>query len=148
MTYYCVSDSLAWLTPVAAAAVIVVGNIRINVVNRRRTAADEHRKHLYGLLTLAAEYWTKTHPDRNDRRLLEARLLAGKLAASSQAIGLRAYSRRLKTWHDRTIQFRLDLMDALTGGCFQQDAWSPDPGRVNNAAKAIAQITTQLTRAS
>ena len=138
------------IIPILAACLIVAGNYYFQQrLNPRLRASEDLKKLLYDLLPLAAEYWASDLKNRKeDRKRCEARILAAKLTVSIQCRHMSLHSRKLKEWYNNIQQSRLDLMDALTGGCFQQALWQSDPQRVNRAAKEISYIVSALIRAT
>ena len=118
-------------------------------LNPRLRASEDLKKLLYDLLPLAVEYWASDWQDKQEeRKRCEASVLAAKMTVSIQCRHMSLHSRKLKAWHCNTRKSRLDLMDALTGGCFQQALWQSDPQRVNRAAKEISHIVSALIRAT
>ena len=144
-------DRLVAFTPllssVVAALVVLYGNYRLqHRVGRRLRDAEELKRRLYELVDLASRYWTAASRGAEEREL-EARILASKLIILLEFEVIRNHSRKLRGWHLETEGSRLDLMDAVTGGCFQQQDWSPDPQRVALAAREVARILASLSRA-
>ena len=118
-------------------------------LNPRLRASEDLKKLLYDLLPLAVEYWASDWQDKlEDRKRCEAKVLAAKMTVSIQCRHMSLHSRKLKAWHCNMRQSRLNLMDALTGGCFQQALWQSDPQRVNRVAKEVNHIVSALIRAT
>ena len=78
---------------------------------------------------------------------MEARILAEKTIVISQIYEMCRHTKRLREWYEVTRETRLDLIDALTGGCFQQKTWSPDPNRFLRAARTITSLVSSLNKA-
>ena len=140
------------LTPLvaalAAATIAVYGNRRLQSgLGRRLREAEEIKQQLYHILTTTADYWAISGRNRKEREMLEARILAEKNIVISQFAEVQRHTRKLRKWYPDTLETRLDLIDALTGGCFQQKTWSPDPKRVLLAARTIRSLVSSLNRA-
>lgn len=141
------SGGIAIVSAVLGAAVIVHGNhyLQRGVVRRHRSA-DDLKNRLYEFLDLAVRYWTGAAGE--PRATMEARILASWAVVASGCSDMRLHSRALQDWYHDTGQARRDLLDAVTGGCFQQMDWIPDPARTNRAAKHVVSIASKLDRAS
>lgn len=138
-----------WITiisTVLGAAIIVCGNhyLQHGVVRRHR-GADDLKHRLYEFLDMAVRYWTATSSE--PRSTMEARILASWAVIASECNDMMVRSQALRGWYRDTDQARRDLLDAVTGGCFQQTDWSPDPVRANRAAKHVVSITSKLNHA-
>lgn len=59
--------------------------------------------------------------------VLEAKVLATKLIVMAELRRVRDHSKRLRRWYYDTEEARLELIDAATGGCFQQETGPPTP---------------------
>ena len=117
-------------------------------VGRSVRDADDLKRRLYDLLDLAAKYWLSENPEEKFRLELEARIIASQLIVSSELREMKRYSKKLQQWYGKTESIRLDLMDAVSGGSFQQrNGWHRDPGRVSRAARAIQRIISALNHA-
>ncbi len=116
-------------------------------VNRRRRAADELKQRLYDFLELAAAYWISSSSPSVSRRGLEAKITTSQHVILAECNEMAAYSKKLGVWHCEMQKDRLDLMDAVTGGVFQQRNWQEDPQRVTKAAIAMINIVHSLYRA-
>ena len=143
-----------WITIISAvlgaavgAAVIVYGNhyLQRGVVRRHRSA-DDLKNRLYEFLDLAVRYWTDAGSE--PRPTMEARILASWAVITSGCNDMASHSQPLREWYRDTEQTRRDLLDAVTGGCFQQKDWSPNRGHANRAAKHVVSIASKLDRAS
>ena len=136
----------AWsLAPIGAALLAAFVTLwgdhwRQNRLGRRIRDADEVKTRLYGFLTPVAEYWMANKRDR----VLEAKILATKLIVVAELDQMQRHSMRLRRWYRDTEKCRLDMIDAATGGCFQQDDWAPDPSRVTIVAREIGRIMRTL----
>lgn len=128
------------------AAVIVFGNhyLQRGVVRRHRSA-DDLKNRLYEFLDLAARYWTDAGSE--PRSTMEARILASWTVIASECDDMTSRSQALRGWYRDTGQARRDLLDAVTGGRFQQTDWIPDPVRATRAAKHVVSIASKLDRA-
>ena len=92
---------------------------------------------------LVAEYWMAETRDP----VLEARIIAAKFTVIAELGHMRGESMRLRRWYSATAACRLDMIDAATGGCFQQQAWASDPARVMIVARATGRIVRTLRAA-
>ena len=139
----------AWsLVPIGAALlaafVALVGNHWLqNRLGRRVRGAEEVKTRLYGFLALVAEYWMAERRDS----VLEAKVLATKLIVVAELDQMQHHSMRLRRWFQDTQERRLDMIDAATGGCFQQSDWTPDPSRVLIVAREMGRIIRTLRAA-
>ena len=139
----------AWIAIISAvlgAGIIVCGNhyLQRGVVRRHRSA-DDLKNRLYEFLNLAVLYWTDAGSE--PRSTMEARILASWAVIASGCDDMMSRSRALRGWYRDTGQARRDLLDAVTGGRFQQTDWSPDPIRATRAAKHVVSIASKLDRA-
>lgn len=139
---------MSWLTPlvtaVLAALLALAGNYWLqNRSGRRIRDADEVRRHLYDFLALVTEYWMAERRDA----LLEAKVLATKWIVMTELRRIQGHSRRLRRWYRDTEERRLDMIDAATGGCFQQENWMADPSRALLVAREVSHILGELRRA-
>lgn len=112
-------------------------------LGRRIRAADEVKTRLYDFLALVAEYWMAETRDS----VLESKMLATKLIVIAELDQMRHHSTRLQRWFLDTQECRLDMIDAATGGCFQQNSWAPDPSRVLKVAREMGRILRTLSDA-
>ena len=136
------------LAALVGTAIAIFGSRRLQSgLGRRLQEAEEIKQRLYGVLTLAADYWAVSQHSQKEQEVLEARILAEKHIVLSQCAEVQRHTRRLRKWYGETGRDRLDLIDALTGGCFQQRTWSPDPTRVLVAARKIRSLISSLNRA-
>ena len=135
------------LSALFAALVVLLGNHRLQRrLGKRLRDVEELRTRLYNLVTLLSDYWTHDCRPLSRRQELEARIVAEKHIVVSQLEEMGNQTKKLKGWHRETTEQRLDLIDAMTGGCFQQRAWSPAPERVALAAGKIHQLVSSLNR--
>ena len=141
------SGWIAIISAVLGAAVIVYGNhyLQRGVVRRHRSA-DDLKNRLYEFLDQAVRYWTGAGSE--PRPTMEARILASWAVIASGCVDMMSHSRALRSWYRDTERDRRDLLDAVTGGCFQQTNWSPDPARATRAAKHAVSIASKLDHAS
>lgn len=136
------------LSPFLVAFFVLYGNGWMQRrLGRRLRDADELKRRLYDLLELASEYWTAHTSATSPRAALEAKMLASKSILTTECNEMARYSKKLKAWLQTTEPHRVEFMDAVTGGSFQQSAWLPDPRRVTRAATAIQQVVSALNRA-
>ena len=137
---------IAIISAVLGAAVVVCGNhyMQRGVVRRHRSA-DDLRNRLFEFLDLAVRYWTAAGSE--PRSTMEARILASWAVIASGCGDMASRSRALQGWYRDTEQARRDLLNAVTGGRFQQKDWSPDPARATRAAKHVVLIASKLDRA-
>lgn len=139
---------LSSLVPFAAAffaaVLALAGNYWLQHRSGRRIRdADEVRSRMYDFLSLVAEYWTAERRDP----VLEARVLAAKLIVMVELREMQSHSKRLRRWYTITEDRRLDMIDAATGGCFQQEDWTADPNRVLIVAREMGHILRALRQA-
>ena len=139
----------AWsLVPIGAALlaafVALWGNHWLrNRLGRRVRDAEEVKTRLYGFLALVAEYWMAEQRDP----VLEAKVLATKLIVVAELDQMQHHSMRLRRWFQDTQECRLNMIDAATGGCFQQSDWTSDPSRVPVVAREMGRIVRTLRAA-
>ena len=74
---------------------------------------------------------------------MEAHILASWAVIASGCDAMASRSRALRGWCRDTGQARRDLLNAVTGGRFQQTDWIPDPARATRAAKHVVSITSK-----
>ena len=130
-----------------AASLVLYGNYYLQSrVARRLRDADEIKRLLYELLDLTVSYWTVQLEDC-DRRSMEAKIISSQLRLSSELNEMQRHSRKLRAWHGESESQRLDLMDAVSGGCFQQKNWQTDNRRAAKAGREIGRIVRALNRA-
>ena len=135
------------LAALAAATIALYGNRRLQSgLGRRLRETEEIKQRLYHVLTLAADYWAISRP-KKEREVMEVRIVAENNIVISQCVEVQRHTRKLRKWYQETHEDRLDLIDVLTGGCFQQKTWSPDPERVLVAARTIGSLVSSLNRA-
>ena len=141
--------ALGWaLLPLAAALVAafiaLIGNHRLQTRSGRRIRdADELKRRLYDFLALVAEYWMGEERDL----ALEAKVLATKLIVLAELQQMGQHSMPLLRWYRDTEDCRLAMIDAATGGCFQQRNWKSDPSRVMVMARELGRIIRKLREA-
>ena len=76
---------------------------------------------------------------------MEAELIAAQHVVIAEFTVLRRVNKRIeRSWQD-VEDIQLDLLDAATGGSFQQTAWNPDPQRVMRTARIVTRIVRMLT---
>ncbi|MYB14611.1 MAG: hypothetical protein F4X42_15330 [Rhodospirillaceae bacterium] len=151
----CQSDEVSYLqllvplvASIIAAVLIVLGNYRLqNRIGRQIRAVEGLRDRLYDFLELGSQYWTSFAKNIEDRKMLEAKMMALSLIISSDFKQIEGSSKKLGRAISKTRKARLDLMDAATGGCFQQAKWRPEPYRVTRMAKEIGYIVIELNKA-
>lgn len=134
------------LIALASAALAVAGHYYINHrLARRRLAADELKRSLFEYLKLVAEYWISTKQrEKSDRVSIEARILAMGSVIELRSLELKSQSKKLNDWYVNSKNYRMDLFDSATGGCFQQQDWNPEPKRFQNATKVVTRIVIDL----
>lgn len=129
--------------PVLASVLVIVGNyILQQKIDRRRRDAHELKERYYKLLGLASRYWTSDSRSTE----LEAQISSMQLIISSECNQVKGYSRKLGSWYSESVDSRLDLMDTVSGGCFQQVEWHPAPERVSKAGLEISRIIGSLSK--
>ena len=114
-------------------------------VEKRQRDAEALRGMLYQLADLVSRYWADDH--NTPRPLLEGRILSQQDLVIRALSDMKEHSRRLKKWHESTETNRLNLLEAASGGPFQQGQWQPDKDRIRTASREIAQIVSELSRA-
>ena len=135
---------VALASALVAALIALFGNHWVqNRSGRRIRDADDLKRHLYDFLALVAEYWMAE--TRNP--VLEARIVAAKFIVMGELGHMQRRSGRLRRWYRATATDRLDMIDAATGGCFQQHDWAPDPSRALIVARATGRIVRALREA-
>ena len=138
---------VAFVSSLVGALVVLYGNYRLQrrLIQRLREA-DDLKQSLYDLVALASTYWTLAD-EGPSRRSLEGRIVAAQQVVLSKCREMRRHSRKLRRWHEDTEDRRLDLIDALSGGCFQGDTWEAEPGRVARVGRVVGELVTSLNRA-
>ncbi len=130
----------------ASATIALAGNYYINHrLARRRLAADELKRSLFEYLKLVAEYWISTKQRENSHRVsIEARIIAMGSVIELRSLEVKSQSKKLNDWYVNSKNYRMDLLDLATGGCFQQHNWNPEPKRFQNATKVVTRIVIDL----
>ena len=138
---------VAFVSSLVAALVVLYGNHRQQrrLIQRLREA-DDLKQSLYNLVELASGYWTLEDGD-SSRAAFEGRIVAAQLVVLSKCREMRRHSRRLCAWYVSTDECRLDLIDALSGGCFQAEPWEREPGRVARVGRVVSELVRSLNRA-
>jgi len=105
---------------------------------------------LYEYLEFITEYWISKDFSAQPKEALEAKMIAYGYFISFECDELGKMSRKLRDWHDKTSEDRLRLMDAATGGCFQQREpdWQENPQRALQAAQSVMHIIRVLNQAT
>lgn len=112
---------------------------------RRFRSAEELKDRLYILLGIVSRYWIAGGATEYDRESLEAELIAAQHVVIAEFTVLRRVNKGIeRSWQD-VEDIQLDLLDAATGGSFQQTAWNPDPQRVMRTARIVTRIVRMLT---
>ncbi len=121
--------------------VIVFGNHYVQLDRRRLYLTDGLKQQFYYCLELSAQYWLPEQHDSEERHALEAKITSAQhIAMADYRLMAEKYPHMRKS-HEDTDQLRRDLMDALSGGCFQQkDNWSPNRERFLSASKIVVKI--------
>ena len=147
MASFLVQSLSALAVALLAASFALYGNYYLqNRVARRLRDADEIKRLLYELLDLTVNYWTVQSKDC-DRQSMEAKIISSQLRLSSELGEMQRHSQGLRDWYKEIKNQRLDLMDAVSGGCFQQKNWQADDRRVARAGREIGRIVRALNRA-
>ena len=105
---------------------------------------DKLRQAFYDYLDLVLMYWTDSGNDKTKRRILEAKMIVAQRIISSEYRLLAKNYRRTRKSYEETEELQMDLWDAATGGCFQQEQWEPDLERVKSAARVVTRISNAL----
>lgn len=140
-----------FVTAILAAVLVTTGNYWLQQrVNRRNQAAEELKRRLYEYLEFITEYWTSKDFSGQSKEALEAKMIAYGHFISFECDELGKMSRKLRNWRNKTMDNRLQLMDAATGGCFQQreSDWEEEPQRASQAAQAVMRIISTLNQAT
>ena len=123
-----------------------VGNYYLrHKVERRQREAEAVRSMLYQLTDLVARYWTDDH--HTSRSLLEGRIMSQQHLVIRALSDMKDHSKKLRKWHESTEANRLSLLEAASGGPFQDEHWQPDRNRVRTASREVAHIVSELSRA-
>ena len=120
-----------------------VGNYHVQSrIHRRFQGIDDLKHGFYNYLELTSNYWLLDRDTSIKKRcVLEARMIAAQRIILTDYSILRKHYKHMRTSHQATEEVRVDLWDAATGGCFQQEQdWQPDPTRVNRIADSVARI--------
>ena len=143
MAAHWVTSLVAVATALLAAVLAVLGGHWLqHRVGRRIRDADDLKARLYDFLALVTEYWMGETRDS----VLEAKVLATKSIVIADIRQMQYHSARLRRWFLDTRGCRLDMIDAATGGCFQQSDWASDPNRVTKVAREMGRIMRTLRR--
>ena len=111
---------------------------------RRLRSVDELKDRLYALMGAVSRYWIAGGATEHERRSLEAELIAAQHVVISEFVVLGRVNKRMKRARHDMDDLRLDLLDAATGGGFQQTDWQPDPQRVVRMARIVTRIVRLL----
>ena len=140
-------------TPVIASVVGAVvgglvgwlGNYQLQYrMYRRLRGVDELKDRLYALLGTVSKYWIAGGATEHERRSLEAELIAAQHVIISEFVVLGRANKKMRRARREMNAIQLDLLDAATGGDFQQTDWQPDPQRVRRMARVVTRIVRML----
>ncbi|MYF66223.1 MAG: hypothetical protein F4182_01345 [Gammaproteobacteria bacterium] len=130
---------------VIAALVGWIGNYLVQVrVQGLHFRVDRLRRALYAFLDLTTRYWLSSNSDVSARQHLEAQIIVAQEVYLTEYSVLAKRYRRIKKSHDDTKDMRDVLLDAATGGCFQQEQWRCDLERPRLLATAVTSIVKSL----
>lgn len=130
---------------VIAALVGWIGNYLVQVrVQGRLLRVNRLRRSLYDFLDLTTRYWLSSDPDAIKRRSLEAQILVAQEVIWTEYSQLSKQYRQIKKSYESTEDMRSILLDAATGGCFQQEQWETDVERPRRLAAAVSAIVKSL----
>ncbi|WP_446830177.1 hypothetical protein [Candidatus Foliamicus sp.] len=115
-----------------------------NRVHRLHLRVDELRHALYGYLNLANRYWLSSGTNRDKRKRMEAEILSAQNVISTEYSLLARNYRQLRKSYQETKPLRIMLWSAATGGCFQQEQWSPEQDRARSVTKGVTAIVKSL----
>ena len=115
-----------------------------NLRHRRFSETDDLKRKLYDYLELSLNYWLAEDRSDVDRRILEVRMIASQKIIWTDYQLLAKKYRHLRKSYEETGKTRRDLLDAATGGCFQQKEWKADEGRTLRIAKAVIRIVNSF----
>lgn len=82
-----------------------------------------------------------TDYDRSRRMELESEMISYQIIVSSEH---RLVVKKTKSHFKKIDKLHILLLDAATGGCFQQEQWEPDYTRAQSITKCIQQIVNTL----
>ena len=121
------------------------GNFHVQrFLHERIHRADNLRQLFYDYLRLTADYWHGEPDDNATRGVLEGKMIVSERIISVEISSLAKRYGRFRKFRDATSTARLELWDSATGGCFQQEKWSPNPDRVRSASSAVAKIVSNM----
>ena len=112
---------------------------------RRLRRVEDLKDKLYGLLGVVSRYWIAGGATDQERRGLEAELVAAQLVLNSEFVNLGRLNKKLKRQQGRMENIQLDLLDTATGGEFHGADWKPDPQRVVRMASIVTRLVNMLT---
>ena len=149
-----VNSIIVFVSPVAilcAAGIAWFANYhvqhRIHRHIRLIRSVDDLKGRLREFVDLSADYWSLDSPRSEKHRTLEAHLVARKRLILGEFIELNLRSPRLSESFRRMNDIQNDLWSTATGGCFQEEAWQPDPKRVALVAAKVSTIISYIDRA-
>lgn len=127
--------------------VIFIGNYYLQRELRRLKQIDALKQLFYDFLEMAAQYWLAQN-DEASRKMLEARILVTQRVILMDYGVMKKNNEQMAKSHRETGQFRCDLWDQVTGGCFQGAQWSVQrsegSGRFTSASIAVGRIIQTL----
>ena len=122
-----------------------IGNYLVQVrVQGRLLRVDRLRRALYDFLDLTTRYWLSSDNDVIKRKSLEAQILVAREVIWNEYSQLSKRYRHIKKSYESTAEMRSVLLDAATGGCFQQKQWQSDIERPLRLAAAVSSIVKSL----
>lgn len=138
----------AALAPPVVAALVgaATGTVGAYLIQRhleRQRRVNAIRRDLREFLDIVASYWTAKAND-HDHSVARMRIRTQKDLIIAEFAAAAGRDRRVAAVHRASLQDRLTLWDAATGGPFEQADWRPDPGRVSRAARAVGRILKAL----
>ena len=137
----------AFAPPVIAAVVgAITGTVGAYLIQRhleRQRRVDAIRRDLREFLDVVAAYWTaRSNP--HEHLIARMRIRTQKDLIIAEFATAAALDRQVGAAHRASLQDRLELWDAATGGRFEQESWQPDPVRVSPAARSVGRILRTL----
>ena len=122
-----------------------IGNYQFQYrMYRRLRSVDELKDRLCVLLGVVSRYWVAGGATGHERRSLEAELVAAQHVVIAEFVVLGRVNKKMRRARRQMNAIQLDLLNAATGGGFQQTDWQPDPQRVVRMARIVTRIVRML----
>ena len=134
------------LAGVIAALIGWFGNYHIqHRMYRRLRRVEDLKDKLYGLLGIVSKYRIAGGATEQERRGLEAELVAAQHVLMSEFVSLPRMNKKFRHQRSRLANIQLDLLDTATGGEFHAADWKADPQRVRKMARIVTRLVNILT---